>query len=163
MSRNTTPPSSTELPTSRRVTRLETWWPPAYWRLASALRLARPSITAAADGDIAPGTATGTAQPWCIAAAPTTVTPPGTAATTGPAPPPMVPTAASRTRATATTRQPGLTRVAPRRATHTEAPPPARPTTRAPGRQLPRFRARTPTEAPELRRSARTATLPTPS
>ena len=59
----------------------------------SASRWALPSTTVAADGDTAPGIATGTAPPWCIAAAHTTAMLPGTAGTTDRAQPRTVPTA----------------------------------------------------------------------
>src|SRR4029077_14312084 len=112
---------------------------------------------------MAAGTVAGTAtQRWCIAAEHTTETAPGTAATTAPAPLPMVPTA-PRTPAQAITHPLGLTRVVARSRTATAAKASVKRTTQGLGHTAKLSRDTMPTGAGEARRFQKTVPLHTPS
>src|SRR5258706_12948052 len=110
-------------------------------------------------GDIAVGTAAGTAPPrWCITAVRTTETAPGTAATTVRVGQRMV-QAGPRTIALATTLPPERTHVVPQSRTATAVKARVKPTTRRPGHTLKLNKAPMPTEVGEARRFRKTATL----
>src|ERR1700761_3276742 len=146
----------------RRVPAQRRWWRPGCLPSGRALQWVRQSITVAAGGAIAIGTATGTAAPSITEAERTTGTMHGTAAITGPALRLMVPTAL-RERAMPTIRPPERTREAHQFQRPTERQQPARRTTQTPGPTPQHIKRPTPTETMAVRFIQRTAIPRTPS